>query len=100
MGSVIVSLVTETAEEVGKLLSNPSCPLQALNGESQQKADNLQLEALRRYRMYLAGEQAAQLPEDCLDILADGLAQELLPHGHRPLGVLLALGLEFQTDLS
>src|SRR5215210_1333112 len=66
-------------------LPNPSCPLQALNGESQQKADNLQLEALRRYRMYLAGEQAAQLPEDCLDILADGLAQELLPHGHRPL---------------
>jgi hypothetical protein len=53
---------------------NPSCPLQALNGESQQKADDLQLEALRRYRMYLAGEQAAQFPEDRLDILADGLA--------------------------
>jgi transposase len=32
---------------------NPSCPLQALNGESQKEANDLQLEALRRNRMDL-----------------------------------------------
>jgi hypothetical protein len=39
-------------------LSNPSCPLQALDGEGQQEADDLQLEASWRYRVDLLGEQA------------------------------------------
>jgi hypothetical protein len=30
--------------------------------------------------------------ENRLDVLANGLAQELLPHRHRPLGSLLAFG--------
>src|SRR5215207_3243049 len=72
---------------------NPSCPLQALNREGQQEPDDLQLEASRCDRVDLLGEQARQSAEDRLYVLANRLAQKLLPQRHRPLGVLLALGL-------
>jgi hypothetical protein len=41
------------------LLDNLSCPLQTLNGEGQQEADDLQLEAPGRHRMDLPGKQKA-----------------------------------------
>ncbi|MDP8951760.1 MAG: hypothetical protein M3N18_05910, partial [Actinomycetota bacterium] len=41
-------------------LINPSCPLQTLNREGQQEADDLQLEAPRRDRMDPLGEEARQ----------------------------------------
>src|ERR687890_336008 len=70
----------------GPHLNNLSCPLQTLNGESQQKADDLQLETSWRYRVDLPGKQRAQVSENRLDVLASGLAQKLLPCSHRPLG--------------
>jgi hypothetical protein len=39
--------------ELQQEIDNPSCPLKALNRESQKEADDLQLEALRRNRMDL-----------------------------------------------
>jgi hypothetical protein len=47
-------------ERAGKVktILNPSCPLQTLNGESQEEADDLQLEASGRDRVDLLGEQA------------------------------------------
>ena len=80
-------------------LFNLSCPLQTLNGEGQQEADDLQLETSGRHRMDLPSKQRAQVTENRLDVLASGLAQKLLPWGHWPLGSLLALGLEVQADL-
>ena len=76
-----------------------SCPLQTLNGESQQKADDLQLKTSGRHRMDLPRKHSAQVTENRLDVLASGLAQKLLPCSHRPLGSLLALGFEVQADL-
>src|SRR5215204_3726906 len=78
---------------------NLSCPLQALNGVGQQKTDDLQLETSGRHRLDLPGNQRAQVTENRLDVLASGLAQELFPCSHRPLGALLALGFEVQADL-
>ena len=75
----------------GNLLSpdspvpNLSCPLQALDGEGQQKADDLQLKAPGPHRMDLPGKHRAQLAEDRFDVLATRLAQKLLPCRHRPL---------------
>src|SRR5215208_5730646 len=80
------------------LIDNPSCSLQALDGNSQQEPDDLQFEASWRDRMDLLGEQPAQPAEDRFDVLAYWLAQELLPRRHRPLGVLLALGFEVQPN--
>src|SRR5215217_2289822 len=74
------------------ILNNLSCPLQALDGEGQQEADDLQLEASGYDRMDFPGKQRAQVTENRLDVLASGLAQKLLPCRHRPLGSLLALG--------
>src|SRR5215218_4674368 len=79
--------------------SNLSCPLQTLNGERQQKADDLQLETSGRHRMDLPRKHSAQITENRLDVLASGLAQELFPCSHRPLGSLLALSFEVQADL-
>src|SRR5215207_5383991 len=81
-------------------ISNLSCPLQTLNGEGQQEADDLQLETSGRHRVDLPGKQRAQVTENRLDVLASGLAQKLLPCSHWPLGSLLALGFEVQADLS
>src|SRR5215213_6473991 len=75
-------------------VDNPSCPLQALDGEGQQEADDLQLEASGCDRMDLLGKQCTHLAEDRFDVLAGGLAQKLLPYRHRPLGPLLALSLQ------
>jgi hypothetical protein len=61
------------------LLLNPSCPLQALNGEGQQEADDLQLKASWRDRVDLLREEVGQLAENRFDVLANRLAQELLP---------------------
>jgi len=47
----------------------------------------------------LLGEEAAQPTKDRFYVLANRLAQELLPRRQRPLGVLLALGFEVQADL-
>src|SRR5215211_6206659 len=80
-------------------LANLSCPLQTLNGERQQKADDLQLETSGRHRMDLPRKHSAQITENRLDVLASGLAQELFPCSHRPLGSLLALSFEVQADL-
>lgn len=80
-------------------LANPSCPLQALDSEGQQEPDDLQLETSRRDCVDLPGKQVRQLAEDRLDVLANRLAQELLPSRHLPLGVLLALGFQAQPDL-
>src|SRR5687768_16532498 len=82
-----------------KRLRNPSCPLQALDGEGQQEAYDLKLEASGRDCMNLPGKHRTQLAEDRFDVLAGGLAQELLPCRHRPLRILLALGFQVQTDL-
>src|SRR5215212_6183015 len=80
-------------------LFNLSCPLQTLNGESQQKADDLQLETSGRHRVDLPRKHRAQVTENRLDVLASGLAQKLLPCRHLSLGSLLALGFEVQADL-
>src|SRR5215211_3550447 len=82
-----------------RILYNLSCPLQTLNGERQQKADDLQLETSGRHRMDLPRKHSAQITENRLDVLASGLAQELFPCSHRPLGSLLALSFEVQADL-
>jgi hypothetical protein len=76
----------------GSPVINLSCPLQTLDGEGQKETDNLQLKAPGRDRMDLPGKQCTQLAEDRFDVLANRLAQELLPYRHRPLGILLALG--------
>src|SRR5215204_4546383 len=89
-----VPLFSGSSLVMPSLLVNPSCPLQTLNGEGQQEADDLQLKALRRNRVDLSRKHSAQVAENRLDVLASGLAQELLPCGHWTLGVLLALGLE------
>src|SRR5215211_5491381 len=60
-------------------VDNPSCSLQALDGNNQQEPDDLQLKALWRDRMDLLGEQPAQPAEGRFDVLAYRLAQELLP---------------------
>src|ERR687897_1580036 len=80
-------------------LYNLSCPIQTLNGEGQQQADDLRLETSWRYRVDLPGKQRAQVTENRLDILASGLAQKLLPCSHWLLGSLLALSFEVQADL-
>jgi hypothetical protein len=78
---------------VDMFVGNPSCPLQALNREGQQEPDDFQLEASRRDRVDLLGKEAPQPTKDRFYVLANRLAQELLPCRHRPLlGVLLALG--------
>src|SRR5215211_7001433 len=79
---------------VYRRIDNLSCPLQTLNGERQQKADDLQLETSGRHRMDLPRKHSAQITENRLDVLASGLAQELFPCSHRPLGSLLALSFE------
>jgi hypothetical protein len=81
------------------VLNNPSCPLKALNREGQEEADDLQLEALWRNRMDLPRKQRAQLAEDRLDVLADGLCQKLRACRMRPLRSLLPLREEFHSDL-
>src|SRR5215211_4932475 len=73
--------------------------LQALNGEGQQEADDLQFETSGPHRVDLPGEQRPQVTENRLDVLANGLAQELLPRRHGSLGSLLALGLDVQANL-
>jgi hypothetical protein len=47
----------------------------------------------------LFGKEAPQSAKDYFHVLADRLAQELLPRRHRPLKVLLALGFQVQADL-
>src|SRR5215204_4873445 len=78
---------------------NLSCPLQTLNGVGQQETDDLQLETSGRHRVDPPGKHRAQVSENRLYVLASGLAQELFPCSHRPLGSLLALGFEMQADL-
>src|SRR5215212_7825846 len=92
--SIVVSCLEDLEDTA--LVDNMSSPLQTLNGESQQKADDLQLETSGRHRMDLPRKHSSQVTENRLDVLASGLAQELLPRGHRPLGSLLTLGLEVQ----
>src|SRR5215207_5708780 len=52
-------------------LVNPSCPLQALNGEGQQEADNLQLETSGPHRVDLLEEKATQPAKDRFYVLAN-----------------------------
>src|SRR5215213_492271 len=75
-------------------LTNLSCPLQTLNREGQQEADDLQFKAPGRHGMDLPGKHRAQLAEDRLDILANRLAQKFHPSWHLSLGSLPALGFQ------
>src|SRR5215207_5933720 len=75
-------------------VDNLSCPLQTLNREGQQEADDLQFKAPGRHGMHLPGKHRAQLAEDRLDILANRLAQKFHPSWHLSLGSLPALGFQ------
>jgi hypothetical protein len=57
-----------------------------LNGEGQQKANDLQLESTRRDRVDLLGEEAPQSAEDRFYVLADRLT--LKNSSHAAIGLL------------